>query len=266
MKSRRPGSEYSTAAGRDVPLEIEKTWILREKDHRKLNEYLRSTCPCKETFQHNLYLSDQCGVLSRNRASLRLRTEHLGGGLDRVLLTFKTKSSRSAMGAEVREEHEWDLTDDVSKRALQANASPGARSVPDRYREIVWQKYRESFVAEGLRSFHELELLELGSMKNRRLAADTECGLTLELDDFATAATSSANVYYQLEIETTLAQEEKRDRFVAELFRELGIPIVSHSNYPSKAVLTLVDAGVLQDRREWMEAKREVEDRLRRCD
>ncbi|MCK4765458.1 MAG: CYTH domain-containing protein [Candidatus Aminicenantes bacterium] len=239
--------------------EREIKYILNEKYHKILKNYLINRYQAKHINQKNYYFYDESGVIMDNKAMVRIRIEKIDQKPERAILTIKKKSVKKEGGTEERWEKEFHVT-----RYFFANCSSDQKTVsfdrlPGFFRAFLWDEFKEAFISKNIESSDKIVSKNVAVMSNTRLTVETHSDLNLELDAFITKPDRN---YYELEIETIAAEEKNRDEHIELLFKSLGIPIVIHKYYPTKFVRTLLDFGILTMNDKFKEAIDSVANQL----
>ena len=235
--------------------EREIKYILTEEYYKKLKKHLKNKQKFKQIRQieqRNYYFFDTKNIVKKKKGMVRIRIERVDEEPERAILTIKKKSEKvnekgknKNSGTLERWEKEFNVTPYFSSNGLQIDKKVSFDLLPDFFKKYIWREFQKDSneVEETkLECPTDFEFAEIANMTNIRLTVETHSELTLELDMFSTKENRQ---YYELEIETIAADEKKRDEHVRLLFELLGIPVVSHENYPSKFVRTLIDFGIL---------------------
>ncbi|UCH95172.1 MAG: hypothetical protein JSV88_33690 [Candidatus Aminicenantes bacterium] len=187
--------------------------------------------------QENYYFYDNTGVIENKKAMVRIRIERVDQEAERAILTIKKEGKKVKDGTVERWEKEFNVTRDLESK----HPKDSFEYLPDFFKELIWNEFQDDFKRENIESPKDIGFENVAKMVNTRLTVETASELTLELDAFTTKGTKGDCNYYELEIETIAADEDRRDEYIELLFRSLEIPIVCHKDYPSKFVMTMLD-------------------------
>jgi pyruvate kinase len=233
----------------DIPLpnppksipEREIKYILNETYYQTLRKYLEEKYKLKAKLieQKNYYFYDNAGVIKDNKATVRIRIEKVDKEPELAVLTIKKKAKKLKDGTAERCEKEFHVTRYLESK----DPKDSFKYLPDFFKELLWNEFQEDFKRKNIASPHDIDFENIASMVNTRLTVETASELTLELDAFGTREDCK---YYELEIETIAADEDRRDEYIELLFGYLGIRPTCHQDYPSKFVRTLIDFGLLE--------------------
>lgn len=230
-------------SSKGVP-EREKKYILKKEDYIKLKEELER-CYSKNVKikQRNYYFYDPSDVIKDKKAMVRIRIEEIDQKPERAFLTFKKEGKKVGGGTEERPEKEFNVTRYLLANGLLSNSNGFFNKLPDFFKELLWEEFKKDFKGKGITAPDRIQLKNIAMMSNTRLTVETKSELTLELDSFTTKENLN---YYELEIETIAADENKRDEYVSLLFKYLGIEEAYDPDYPQKFVRTLLDFGIMK--------------------
>lgn len=218
---------------------------LQDGNDKKLRKYLEDKLKVKhieQIKQRNHYFYDKSGVIMDNQAMVRIRIEKVDQKSEQAVLTIKRKGKKVYDGTVERWEKEFNVTPYFFSNGPRNHMGVSFGRLPDFFRELLWNEFQEDFEKRDIKSPGDIEFVNVASMVNNRLTVETHSELILELD---ASSTREDCKYYELEIETIAADEDRRDEYIELLFGYLGIPAVCHQDYPTKFVRTLLDFGLL---------------------